>query len=176
MNTRLAATLAAITLATTILPVSAETEQRTKKTDEKPRRFVFLTNPDSEKNNNEILNIFKETESPYFQDPQAPRFILLDRKNRVAFGIGGYIKTTISYDFAGIADDVDFITYDIPVPRGTDKSQFQMDASTSRIFFKLVGNNPVMKKFTAYIETDFRGGNYALHLRQAYLSFRGNGR
>ena len=173
MNTRLAAALAAITLATTILPVSAETEQRTKKTDEKPRRFVFLTNPDSEKNNNEILNIFKETESPYFQDPQAPRFILLDRKNRVAFGIGGYIKTTISYDFAGIADDVDFITYDIPVPRGTDKSQFQMDASTSRIFFKLVGNNPVMKKFTAYIETDFRGGNYALHLRQAYLSFRG---
>ena len=110
MNTRLAAALAAITLATTILPVSAETEQRTKKTDEKPRRFVFMTNPDSEKNNNEILNIFKETESPYFQDPQAPRFILLDRKNRVAFGIGGYIKKNTSYDLAGIADDVDFIT------------------------------------------------------------------
>lgn len=173
MNTRLAVTLGVLACFMSIHPASAENEQDSEKTEDKNRRFFVITNHNSEDYSDEVLNIFKETESPYFQDPRAPRFILMDRKKRVAFGIGGYVKTTISYDFAGIADDIDFITYDIPVPRGADKSQFQMDASTSRIFFKLVGNNPVMKKFTAYIETDFRGGNYALHLRQAYLSFRG---
>ncbi|MEG1643359.1 MAG: DcaP family trimeric outer membrane transporter [Bacteroidales bacterium] len=141
---------------------------------DKNRNFIFLTGNNTPDDVKDVTEIFHETQSPYFQDPRAPRFILMDRKNRVAFGIGGYIKTTVSYDFAGIANNVDFVTYDIPVPKSTtDRSQFQMDASTSRLFFKLVGNNKYMKKFTAYIETDFRGNNYALHLRQAYISFRG---
>ena len=99
---------------------------------------------------------------------------MVDRKNRVAFGIGGYVKATTSYDFAGIANDIDFVTYNIPVPKGDfNKSQILMDASTSRLFFKLVGQNRALKKFSAYIETDFRGNNYSLRLRQAYVSFRG---
>lgn len=141
---------------------------------EKERALIFITGDNVPTELKVTVDLFKESESPYFQDPRAPRFIMVDRKNRVAFGIGGYVKATTSYDFAGIANDIDFVTYDIPVPKGDfNKSQILMDASTSRLFFKLVGQNRVLKKFSAYIETDFRGNNYSLRLRQAYLSFRG---
>ena len=141
---------------------------------EKERALIFITGDNVPTELKVTVDLFKESESPYFQDPRAPRFIMVDRKNRVAFGIGGYVKATTSNDFAGIANDIDFVTYDIPVPKGDfNKSQILMDASTSRLFFKLVGQNRVLKKFSAYIETDFRGNNYSLRLRQAYVSFRG---
>ena len=141
---------------------------------ERERALIFITSDNTPAEVKVTVDLFKESESPYFQDPRAPRFIMVDRKNRVAFGIGGYVKATTSYDFAGIVDDIDFVTYDIPVPKGDfDKSQLLMDASTSRLFFKLVGQNKYLKKFSAYIETDFRGNNYSLRLRQAYVSFRG---
>ncbi len=140
---------------------------------EKERALILITGDNVPSEVKITVDLFKESESPYFQDPRAPRFIMVDRKNRVAFGIGGYVKATTSYDFAGIADDIDFVTYDITVPKGDiNRSQFLMDASTSRLFFKLVGQNRILKKFSAYIETDFRGNNYSLRLRQAYLSFR----
>lgn len=139
----------------------------------KERSVIFITGDNIPEGVKVTVDMFKESQSPYFQDPRAPRFIMVDRKNRVAFGIGGYVKATTSYDFAGIADNIDFITYDIPVPKGNfNRSQILLDASTSRLFFKLVGENRVLKKFSAYIETDFRGNNYSLRLRQAYLSFR----
>ena len=141
---------------------------------EKERALIFITGDNVPTEVKVTVDLFKESESPYFQDPRAPRFIMVDRKNRVAFGIGGYVKATTSYDFAGIANDIDFVTYNIPVPKGDfNKSQILMDASTSRLFFKLVGQNRALKKFSAYIETDFRGNNYSLRLRQAYVSFRG---
>lgn len=141
---------------------------------ERERALIFITGDNAPAEVKVTVDLFKESESPYFQDPRAPRFIMVDRKNRVAFGIGGYVKATTSYDFAGVADDIDFVTYDIPVPKGDfDKSQLLMDASTSRLFFKLVGQNKYLNKFSAYIETDFRGSNYSLRLRQAYVSFRG---
>ena len=148
--------------------------QESKRKIKEERALIFITGDNVPSEVQITVDLFKESESPYFQDPRAPRFIMVDRKNRVAFCIGGYVKATASYDFAGIADNIDFVTYSIPVPKGDlNRSQFLMDASTSRLFFKLVGQNRILKKFTAYIETDFRGNNYALRLRQAYISFRG---
>ncbi len=122
----------------------------------------------------ELTALFYDTHHRHFQDPRAPRFLLIDRKGRVALGIGGYVKVTASYDFAGALPDRDFVTYDIPVPRNpAERSQFQMDASTSRLFLKLVGKNPVLGNYEVYVEGGFRGGEGAgLRLRQAYVSTR----
>lgn len=121
----------------------------------------------------EVMKAMYEANGRHFQDPRAPRFLFLDRKGRVALGIGGYVKDTMSYDIAGIADNVDFVTAAIPVPAQPDmRNQFMMDASTSRIFFKLVGRNSLVGNFTVYLESDFRGrapGYYAMRLRQAYV-------
>lgn len=53
--------------------------------------------------NDELMAMFYDTRLLHFQDPRAPRFLLIDRKGRAALGIGGYVKATASYDFGGSA-------------------------------------------------------------------------
>ncbi len=126
------------------------------------------------KANGDIIALLYEMESPHFQDPKVPRFLLYDQKRKFALGIGGFVRMTASYDFNGISDNIDFVPYDIPVPNNpAEHNQFQMDASTSRIFFELVGSNRLLGDFNVYIESDFRGLNKNFKLRQAYISFRG---
>ena len=50
----------------------------------------------------ELINVFEETQRPHFHDPRAPRFLLTDQQGKFALGIGGYLKTTMEYDFNGI--------------------------------------------------------------------------
>ncbi len=124
---------------------------------------------------NSLTDMFLRIERQ-FQDPRAPRFILINRKSTMALGIGGYVKGTVSVDFKGIADSKDFVTNTIPTPGNpAQNGQYQMDASTSRIFLSLVGNNRFMGDFTVYLESDFRGGsagNAFMQLRQAYIDMR----
>ena len=124
-----------------------------------------------------LMRRMYEANGQHFQDPRAPRFLFMDKEGKVALGIGGYVKGTMSVDMDGISDNLDFVTYDIPAPMKTDmRNQFQMDASTSRIFLKLVGSNTQVGDFTVYLESDFRGKNghqYDLRLRQAFIQFGG---
>ncbi|MBR6538806.1 MAG: porin [Bacteroides sp.] len=136
------------------------------------RPSVILTD-EPHHTDNEAIKAIYEANGLHFQDPRAPRFLFLDRKGRVAMGIGGYFKGTLSADMGGIANSLDFVTADIPTPNRPDmRSQFQMDASTSRIFLKLVGKQTPVGDFTVYLESDFRGqsaGSYNMRLRQAYI-------
>ena len=122
-----------------------------------------------------LIKKMYESNGKHFQDPRAPRFLFMDKEGKVALGIGGYVKGTMSVDMDGISDNLDFVTADIPVPNQADmRSQFQMDASTSRLFLKLVGANTKVGDFTIYLESDFRGKNghqYDMRLRQAYIEF-----
>lgn len=136
------------------------------------RPSIILTDKEQEEDS-EIIRKMYEANGLHFQDPRAPRFLFMDRKGKVALGIGGYVKGTMSIDMDGISDNLDFVTADIPAPKQPDmRNQFQMDASTSRLFLKLVGNNTSVGNFTVYVETDFRGKDghqYDLRLRQAYI-------
>ena len=124
-----------------------------------------------------LIRKMYEANGQHFQDPRAARFLFMDKEGKVALGIGGYVKGTMSVDMDGISDNLDFVTYDIPAPMKTDmRNQFQMDASTSRIFLKLVGADTQIGDFTIYLESDFRGKNghqYDLRLRQAYIQLGG---
>lgn len=121
----------------------------------------------------EIIRKMYEANGVHFQDPRAPRFLFMDKKGKIALGIGGYVKGTMSVDMDGISNNLDFVTADIPAPSQPNmRNQFQMDASTSRLFLKLVGDNTAVGDFTVYVETDFRGKDghqYDLRLRQAYI-------
>ena len=122
----------------------------------------------------ELINVFEETQRPHFHDPRAPRFLLTDQQGKFALGIGGYLKTTMEYDFNGIVDDVDFIPALIPQPGSTAvRNQFQMDASTSTIFLKLVGRTKHLGNFIVYTAGNFRGSGKTFELQNAYLSFLG---
>lgn len=136
-------------------------------------RTVIIVTDKPQTSGNKVTEAMYKANGEHFQDPRAPRFLFIDRKGKVALGIGGYVKGTMSVDMGGISDNLDFVTADIPAPKQPDmRNQFQMDASTSRLFLKLVGDNTAVGDFTVYVESDFRGKNghqYDLRLRQAYI-------
>ena len=140
--------------------------------DDAPNSIVLVS---QDKAGDEIVRIMNETQSPRFHDPKAPRFVLTDRKGRFALGIGGYVKATAEYDFGGISDDVDF--YPSMIPNGEQnyvRNQFQMDATMSTIFLKLVGHTDLLGDFVVYTAGNFRGGSGKIfELRNAYVSARG---
>ena len=122
--------------------------------DKEPNSVMFVT---IDKAGNEIIRIMNASQSPRFHEPKAPRFLLTDRKGKFALGIGGYVKLAAEYDFGGISDNIDFYPALIP-GRGQSyvRNQFQMDATTSTIFLKLVGHTDLLGDFVVYTAGNFR--------------------
>ncbi len=103
-----------------------------------------------------------------------PNFMLSDRRANAIFAIGGYAQFRTAYDFGGRVDNRDFVTYDIPMMYDPANRQgLLMDVSTSRLYFKSVIATNSLGPIESYIETDFRGTNNSLRLREAYVKFLG---
>lgn len=143
--------------------------------DKKPTTTVFILghSPRPDEIKKEAAAYFRRTFNDGFQQVQAPRFLLTDPKAKAMFSIGGFVNFRVGYDLANVIPNLDFVTYEIPMETTPfNRQRLLMDASTSRLFFKSVvrtAHGPL----EAYIETDFRGGNYNLRLREAYVSFYG---
>lgn len=123
----------------------------------------------------EIVQDFKEPMSGHYLDPKAPRFLLYDQKDKLAFGIGGFVRLRAAYDFDGSPQNsFGFIPNSIPVPKDPAlNNNFNMDASKSTLFFKLLGNDSKIGKFQAYISGQFTGNNNAFELNDAYVKLLG---
>ena len=91
--------------------VAAHAQKKVIIEDESPKGVVLVT---IDKAGDEIIRIMNESQLPYIHEPQAPRFLLTDRKGKFALGIGGYVRATAEYDFGGIVDNIDFIPAYIP--------------------------------------------------------------
>lgn len=150
-----------------IIPVAANAQSKVIIDDEGSNGIVMVT---LDKAGDEIVRIMNESQFRYIHDPQAPRFLLMDKKGKFALGIGGYVRATAEYDFGGIVDNMDFIPVDIPNSSKVN-NQFQMDASTSTIFLKLVGHTRLLGDFVVYTAGNFRAGDKEFQLRNAYMSF-----
>ena len=106
--------------------------------------------------------------SKHPQDPEKPQFIVYSQKNDFQLGFGGYVKLVTAFDFKGIVDNYDFITYDIPI--GEDdlsEKRLYFDAHQSRMYAEVLGhvkNTPLR----IYIEADFYSDHYYPRLRHAY--------
>lgn len=119
----------------------------------------------------DIIAVFNNTHTGYFRDPKAPRFIFIDQKGRWGLGVGGYVQAKAEYDFGGIVDNVDFLPSSISTG-GQASSRYQMDASTSLIFLKLVGRSNVLGDFTVYTAGTWRGAGNTFKLHNAYMQFK----
>lgn len=137
--------------------------------DEVPNSILLVSMNEA---GDEIISVMNASQLPHVHDPQAPRFILTDRKGNYALGIGGYVRTVAEYDMDGIVDNVDFIPSLIP-NHSIVNNQIQMDATTANIFLKLVGNSPILGDFIVHTEGNFRGAGNTFKWRNAYLSFLG---
>ena len=117
----------------------------------------------------DVVEIFQTTQSNYYHDPRAPRFVLVDQKGKWGLGIGGYLQTKIEYDFDGSVDNVDF--YPSAIDRnGVSGSQFQMDMTNSTIFLKLVGTSRLLGDFYVYTSGNWRGNGDNFRLHNMYMS------
>lgn len=121
----------------------------------------------------QAVEYFKKTHEAGFFQVSMPRFMITDKKAKAIFAVGGFVNARVAYDFNSVMPNLDFVPYDIQMTNtALNAERFLMDASTSRLYFKTV---IATKKgpLQAYIETDFRGTNYSLRLREAYISFMG---
>ena len=118
-----------------------------------------------------------DTHRPGFQQVEKPQFVFATKNNRFSFSLGGFVSLRAGYDFDGIVDNIDFVTYDIPVHGNYNtKQKLMMDASTSRIFMKAITNTRALGRVVIFMDADFRGGaegSYTPRLRSAYVSFLG---
>lgn len=155
-----------------LLPLTTHAQRKVVIEDDEPNSVMFVS---TNKAGDEIIRIMKETRLPRFQEPNAPRFVLTDRKGKFALGLGGYVRATAEYDFGGIVKDVDFFPALIPNKGGADRArnQFQMDITTSTLFFKLVGRTKRLGDFVVYTAADFRGPGHSFQLQNAYAQFLG---
>ena len=175
MKNKISAITAKFILSTGILAfVSASAVAQDIKTDTVyiPERAVLLH---GDKNNvdKDVMAIFYSREDLAFNDPDAPRFLFLDRQGKVAFGIGGQLYATASYDFAGAVDGSGFATYDIDVPANpANRSRLGADLSHSSLFIKLVGKSSKLGMYQVYFQSNFTGtsGGYGFMLKQAYAT------
>ena len=137
-----------------------------------PQRAVIVTG-DSLKGK-KLIEVLYTPANRHFRDPSAPRFLLLDREGKVAFGIGGSIKGTASYDFCGAIDQSSFITYDIPVPKNPAlRDKLNASINNSSLFMQLVGSTEHFGNYQMYVQTyvtNLGDSGFGLRLRYAYLS------
>lgn len=138
-----------------------------------PERAIILSGDATHPNHvNNIAELYSR-ENMAFNDPAAPRFLFLDKKGKVALGIGGSLKATAMYDFNGAIDNNEFVTNQIPVPFNPAQSErFGATAAYSSIFLKMVATETPVGRVVVYIQTEFSGddGNYGLTLKQAYAT------
>lgn len=124
------------------------------------------------------LDIVKDLKSVTDKHPtetQVPTFLLYDKNNDIAFGIGGSVRLRTAYDFNGSpTNSFGFIPYSIPSPKDPlTKNDFRMDASKSSVFFNLLGNNSKIGKFQAYVSGNFTGDGNNFTLNDAYIKLLG---
>ena len=117
----------------------------------------------------DVVEIFQNTQSNYYHDARAPRFVLVDQQGKWGLGIGGYLQAKIEYDFDRAVDNVDFLPSAI-YGKGGPTSQLQMDMTNSTLFMKLVGNSRLLGDFVVYTSGNWRGGGLGFQLLNAYMS------
>ena len=128
---------------------------------------------DNKNKSDSILSPFREEQSEWFRNSEIPSFVFSGKGGKFSLGIGGFVNLTSSYDFDGIVDDIDFVTYDISIPQVSyEKQQFQMYANTSLLYFKVI-QKISGKNLVAYISANFRGIDNTFGLFQAYAKFYG---
>ena len=139
-------------------------------TDDK-NTIVFVS---MEKAHHDLVIVFKNTESPKFNEPGMPRFLLTDRKGNFGLGIGGVLKGIPSVDFGGISDNDNFYPSLIPSSSTTgDRSQFLMDIANSTVFLKMIGRTKTLGDIIVYVAGNFTGNDCNFRLHNGYVQFLG---
>ena len=124
-----------------------------------------------------VKDDYSETARHGFQQSHNPQVIFTTPDNRFSLAFGGFINLRTSYDLKGAVDNIDFVTYNIPMTDNyANRQRVMMDATTSRLFTKAIIHSRLLGRVVVYGDMDFRGGeefSYIPRLRSAYVQFKG---
>ena len=119
----------------------------------------------------------RETMRHGFQQVAEPSVIFANNRNTFSFAIGGYVNLRLAYGFNSTIDNLDVVPYDIPMaPDYATGQKLEMDASTSRVYFRGIANSRRLGRVVIFFDADFRGGrpgSYTPRLRSGYVSLLG---
>lgn len=124
------------------------------------------------KDTHNFYSMMKEAFPLAYNDPASPRFVFFDKDKRFIFGVGGYVQVSGVYDFNGVPDYNDFVTYTIPMKGNQSGGSYGITVGQSRLFFKLVGDTKV-GRLVSYMEMEFEGPSNTPILQQAFVKFHG---
>lgn len=132
-----------------------------------PERAVVLTGGDKGIHH-DVVGVLYDADVT-FNDPDAPRFLLIDRKGNTVFGIGGYVEGVARYDFGGSVNSNGFSVSDIPVPANpAARSRLGADATHTTLVLNLL-HHTRYGVLSAYVQGNFSAANYGFKLKQAYI-------
>lgn len=154
------------------LTVYSQTKNDSIDSENNTNRILFMTYDEA---GDRVVQVTDITPQVRFHDPKAPRFVLTDSRGTFSLGIGANVRTSLDYDFGGVIDNKDFYPSHISRPGegGYSNNQFQMDATGSSLFIKLVGKTKRWGDVLVYINGYFRGNDNTMRLHHAYASFLG---
>lgn len=122
-----------------------------------------------------IYNIFLENAPSDFRKSGVPNFAIEGKNKKFYVGIGGTVKTTVSYDWGDPIDNgYNFTTSAIPMnPVKGNGGLVQFSAATSGLYFNFVALPGDKNQVGFYFDFNLTGGNYAFDLQYAYIKYRG---
>ena len=122
-----------------------------------------------------VVKALAENMPNYFHAPNLPQFAVIGKDRKFYFGIGGYVKTTVSYDWGNpINCSTCFTTSDIPMSVTKGNHQLlQFSAQTSNLSFNFVGMPGSKHQIGAYFNFNFINPNYAPYITAAYINYFG---
>ncbi len=113
------------------------------------------------------------------QDIPVPHFAIHTKDNAFIMSIGGQINPIIGGDFRNDLYEQDgaginFVTNQIPVPAVSGKkSDAFINALNANVDMEIVGLGGTRDQITGYIKIGTNGINNNIHLKKAYISWRG---
>lgn len=123
----------------------------------------------------DVFNIFVDNAPKSFIAAGAPRFAIMGKDKKFYLGLGGYAKTTVSYDWGNpIKSGTNFTTSSIPMHLAKGNGGLvQFSAATSNIFANFVALPGDKNQLGVYVSGNFLGNDYGFELQFAYMTFRG---
>ena len=122
-----------------------------------------------------VYNIFINNAPQAFHIPGAPRFAIKGKNNQFYLGVGGSVKTTVSFDWGNpINNATNFTTSIIPMHLAKGNGGLlQFSAATSNLFANFIALPGSKNQVGVYISGNFTGAEYGFDLQFAYMKYRG---